>query len=52
MFTDTDLSIVSVENEDCYVFTPNTITYAVPVNSQLGQKISKAKIGIIFHLKI
>lgn len=49
MFTDTDLSIVSVENEDCYVFTPNTITYAVPVNSQLGQKISKAKIGIIFH---
>jgi hypothetical protein len=31
------------------VFTPNTITYAVPVNSQLGQRIAKAKLGIIFH---
>lgn len=35
--------------EECYVFTPNTITYAVPVNSALGQRIAKAKIGIIFH---
>lgn len=49
MFTDGDVHTVSVNNEDCYVFTPNTITYAVPVNSLLGQKIARAKIGIIFH---
>lgn len=49
MFTEGDLSVVSVNNEDSYVFTPNTITYAVPVNSQLGERIARAKIGIIFH---
>ena len=49
MFTEGDISIVAINNEDCYVFTPNTITYAVPVNSQLGQRIAKAKLGIIFH---
>jgi len=49
MFTPGDLSVVTVNEEDCYVFTPNTITYAVPVNSQLGQRIAGAQIGIIFH---
>jgi len=49
MFTEGDISTVNVNNEDCYVFTPNTITYAVPVNSVLGQRIARAKIGIIFH---
>lgn len=49
MFTEGDVTTVSVNNEDCYVFTPNTITYTVPVNSQLGQTIAKANIGIIFH---
>jgi len=49
MFTPGDLNIVEINGEDCYVFTPNTITYAVPVNSALGKRISQAKIGIIFH---
>lgn len=49
MFTPGDLSVVNVNEEDCYVFTPNTITYAVPVKSQLGQRIAGAQIGIIFH---
>jgi hypothetical protein len=49
MFTEGDVSVVAINNEECYVFTPNTITYAVPVNSQLGQRIAKAKLGIIFH---
>ena len=49
MFTEGDVTVVNVNNEDCYVFTPNTITYAVPVNSNLGQRIAQAKIGIIFH---
>jgi hypothetical protein len=49
MFTPGDVTTVNVNDEDCYVFTPNTITYAVPVNSQLGQRIAQAQIGIIFH---
>lgn len=49
MFTPGKVTTVNVNDEDCYVFTPNTITYAVPVNSQLGQHVSAAKIGIIFH---
>jgi hypothetical protein len=49
LFKEGWVNTVSVNDEDCYVFTPNTITYAVPVNSQLGQQIVKAKIGIIFH---
>lgn len=49
MFTEGNVTVVNVNNEDCYVFTPNTITYAVPVNSFLGQRIANAKLGIIFH---
>ena len=49
MFTEGDVSMVSINDEDCYVFTPNTITYAVPVDSNLGKRIAKAKLGIIFH---
>jgi len=49
MFTPGKVTTVNVNDEDCYVFTPNTITYAVPVNSHLGQRISQAQIGIIFH---
>lgn len=49
MFTPGKVTTVNVNDEDCYVFTPNTITYAVPVNSHLGQRIARAKIGIIFH---
>ena len=49
MFTPGKINTVSVNDEDCYVFTPNTITYAVPVNSKLGQRVARAKIGIIFH---
>ena len=49
MFTEGDLSTVTVNGEDSYVFTPNTITYAVPVNSQMGQRIARAKLGIVFH---
>ena len=49
MFTPGDLSVVEINGEDCYVFTPNTITYAVPVDSGLGKKIGKAQLGIVFH---
>lgn len=49
MFIDKDLGQAEVGGELCYVFTPNTISYAVPVASALGQRLAKAKIGIVFH---
>lgn len=49
MFTDEDLLETDINGQMHYTFTPNTITYAVPVNSQLGQRIKRARIGIIFH---
>jgi len=49
MFTPGKVTVVNVNDEDCYVFTPNTITYAVPVDSHLGQRIAQSKLGIIFH---
>ena len=49
MFTDKDLGRANIGGEECYVFTPNTISYAVPVDSKLGQRIGAAKLGIVFH---
>lgn len=49
MFLENTITTDNINNQQCYTFTPNTITYAVPVDSELGQKIAKAKIGIIFH---
>jgi len=48
LFTD-DLKVINIEGEKMISFTPNTITYAVPQNSDLGKRISKAKMGIVFH---
>ena len=49
LFTDDKKSAV-VDGEKSIVFTPNTITYAVPTTSvDMYNKIKAAKIGIIFH---
>jgi len=34
---------------DHWTFQPNTIMYAVPTDSDIGKKISKSKIGIVWH---
>jgi len=51
MFTPGDLEQININGQDYITFTPNTITYAVPVDSLLAKKILRAKIGIIFHTK-
>jgi len=38
-----------LDDEEAIFFTPNTLTYAVPLNSDIGRKIDNAKIGIVFH---
>ena len=49
LFTPGDITTANIDNEEVYIFTPNTITYAVPVASDLGKRIAQAKVGIIFH---
>ena len=48
MFTD-DVEEKDIDGESHYVFTPNTIMYAVPVDSKIGQEINRAKVGIVWH---
>ena len=48
MFTD-DLETESIDGTSYYTFQPNTIVYAVPIVSDLGKKIQRAKIGIVFN---
>ena len=48
MFTD-DVDTTTIDGEKYYTFQPNTIVYAVPVDSKLGNIIKKAKIGIVWH---
>lgn len=49
MFTKGDLKTETIDGEKLYTFQPNTIVYAVPVNSELGKEIATANMGIIIH---
>jgi len=44
LYTSLDSSIT-----DHWTFQPNTIMYAVPKDSDIGTKIGKSKIGIVWH---
>lgn len=35
-----------------WVFTPNTVTYSIPVDSDLGQSVSNSEVGIAVHTYI
>ena len=48
MFTD-DVESETIEGTKYYTFQPNTIVYAVPIDSDLGKVINKAKIGVVWH---
>ena len=48
LFTD-DKYDVNIGGDNCIAFQPNTIVYAVPKDSEIGQKIDQAKFGIVFH---
>ena len=49
LFTKGDTKVANIDGERMITFTPNTITYAVPVSSALGRKIARARLGIVFH---
>ena len=46
-----DLLYTSLSSDiaDHWTFQPNTIMYAVPKDSDIGKKIAKSKIGIVWH---
>jgi len=51
LFSQSDLKTATIDGESMITFTPNTITYAVPTNSDVGKRIAKSKMGIVFHTK-
>ena len=52
LYTSDDLSTANVGGDDCVIFTPNTITYAVDVNSVVGKNIQRSKIAVSYtHIR-
>ena len=49
LFTENTKKITSVNGKKCVVFQPNTITYAIPLDTDLGKRVNASKIGIVFH---
>ena len=51
LYTAGDLKSATIDGEKQVVFTPNTITYAVPDGSRLANRIKGSKIGVVWHTK-
>ena len=49
LFTKGDIKTANIDGENYIVFKPNTITYAVPADSELAKQMLAADIGIVFH---
>ena len=48
MYT-SDKKMTTIDGESFITFQPNTIFYAVQTDSELGKKIARSKMGIVFH---
>jgi len=44
-----DVKEEEVNGQKLYTFRPNTITYGIPVDHDLGVRCSNSKIGVVFH---
>jgi len=49
MFDRKSLVTETINGENMLSFTPNTITYAMPADSDLAKRMLRAKMGIVFH---
>ena len=49
MFVKDMIETETIDGISYYTFQPNTIVYAVPVNSDFGRTIKRAKLGIVWH---
>ena len=48
MWTD-DIETDTIDGVKYYTFQPNTIVYAVPIDSDFGKQIKASKVGIVWH---
>ena len=51
MFSKGDLKKETIDDVSMLTFGPNTITYAVPEDSDLASTIRKASLGVVWHTK-
>ena len=49
MFDDSMVKSKNIDGKPHLTFRPNTITYAVESDSELGREVAAAKFGIVFH---
>jgi hypothetical protein len=49
LFTKGDIDTKTIDGTSYITFTPNTITYAVPSDTVMAQKMLSAQLGIVFH---
>jgi len=50
LYTETP-PIVTMGGKVCYKFKPNTITYCVEKNTEMGKKVGHSDLGIVFHTR-
>jgi len=51
MFSKGDLKSATIDGDSMLTFGPNTITYAVPEDSDLASQMRKAHLGVVWHTK-
>lgn len=51
MFAPEDVTTQNIDGESYYIFKPNVVVNAVPVDSDIGQQIKHAKFGFAPHTK-
>jgi len=51
MFLPSNLVYRKIQDKTYVIFTPNTITYAVPYDTNLAEIITRTKLGVVVHTK-
>jgi len=51
LYTKKNLKVEFINNQSFITFCSNTLTYGVPVGSDLGKRIQESQMGVIFHTR-
>jgi len=49
LYSPGDIKTETIHGEKLYTFRPNTITYGIPTDHEIGKKIKGSRIGVVFH---
>lgn len=49
LWTKGDLESKNINGKEYIVFKPNTLTYAVPADSDVAKKMQQAEVGVVWH---